>query len=55
MNREGDRKTIRREDYLGSSLSVQVVGQKLQERRLWDVMRIIEDVMQDGENSLAKL
>ena len=55
MNATGDRNTVRREDYLGSPLSVQVVGPKLQERRLWDTMTAIEDIMQSSEKGHSKL
>ena len=45
----GDQKTVDRNAYLGSPLSIQVVAPRLQERRLWDAMVVIERAIRDGK------
>jgi hypothetical protein len=40
-----DRKSVNRRVYLDSALSVQVVAPRLQERRLWQSMDIIDRVV----------
>ncbi|KAH6680470.1 general amidase-like protein [Halenospora varia] len=48
-NRElWDKKTIDRNVYLNSKLSIQVVAPKLQERRLYQAMALIDGVIQQG-------
>ncbi|KAK4697652.1 amidase, partial [Lecanoromycetidae sp. Uapishka_2] len=56
-NRElWNKETIDRNSYLNSPLSVQVVGQRLQERRLWNAMQVIEAAIKDTpEPAKAKL
>ena len=50
----GNKKTIDRNAYLGSPLSIQVVGPRLQERKLWDAMVVIESAIK-GSARTAKL
>ncbi len=51
-----DRKTVDREAYLGSPLCVQVVGPRLQERRVWDVCGVVEEAVRGmGKGMGAKL
>ena len=50
----GDRKTINRNDYLASPLSIQVITPWLQERRLYDAMYAINKVIQ-AKDFAAKL
>lgn len=56
-NRElWDKKTVDRELYVGSPLSVQVLAPRLQERRLVEGMKIIEKVLMDRKSDAkAKL
>jgi amidase len=51
----GDEKTIDRNVYLNSTLSVQVVAPKLQERRLVQAMKLIDEVVRGKDNGLARL
>ena len=44
----GDEKTIDRKVYLNTTLSVQVVAPKLQERRLYQAMAFIDNVLRNG-------
>jgi amidase len=50
----GDRSAIDRNVYLGSPLSIQVVAPRLQERRLYDAMQVIDDAVH-GRWGEAKL
>ena len=43
----GNTRTINRNAYLGSPLSIQVVGPRLQEKHLWNAMMAIEDAIRD--------
>ncbi|MCJ1227763.1 hypothetical protein MMC12_004422 [Toensbergia leucococca] len=54
-NGHGDRESVDRRDYLGSPLAVQVVAPRLQERRLWDVMGVIEEAVRGLGGREAKL
>jgi hypothetical protein len=45
----GDETTIDRRVYLGTPLAIQIVAPKLQERRLYKSMQIVERVIQGGE------
>lgn len=52
----GDTKSIDRKVYLNTPLSVQVVAPKLQERRLYQAMKVIDDVLRGkGGNLPARL
>jgi amidase len=51
----GDPKTIDRRFYLHTKLSVQVVAPKLQERRLYQAMKLIDETIQNGGPERAKL
>ncbi|KUJ21697.1 general amidase-like protein [Mollisia scopiformis] len=56
INRElWDAKTIDRNVYLGTKLSVQVVAPKMQERRLVQAMSLIDEVLQNDRSRQAKL
>lgn len=49
VNRElWDPKTIDRRVYLNTKLSVQVIAPKLQERRLYQAMKLIDDILHSG-------
>lgn len=50
----GNKKTIDRNAYLGSPLSIQVFEPMLQERKLWDAMVVIESTIK-GSARTAKL
>ncbi|KAH8668255.1 general amidase-like protein [Tricladium varicosporioides] len=51
-NRElWDKKTIHRDVYLNSKLSIQVVAPKLQERRLYQAMALIDGIIQQGDQA----
>ena len=50
----GDKKTINRQAYLGTPLAVQVVASRLQERRLFEACKIIEDAIK-SPSKRAKL
>ena len=41
----GDTKTTDRSIYLNTSLSIQVIAPRLQERRLFEAMEVIEQVL----------
>jgi len=52
----GDEKMINRKLYLNTKLSIQVVAPKLQERKLYQAMKLIDDVLHPRSDSLkAKL
>jgi amidase len=51
----GDEKTIDRNVYLNSKLSIQVIAPRLQDRRLYQAMSFIDDVLQSGQPTKAKL
>lgn len=59
VNRELWRKdTIDRTVYLGTPLCIQVVAPKLQEKRLYDAMQVIDHALREsreGKESAAKL
>ncbi|KAI9802130.1 MAG: hypothetical protein M1833_002051 [Piccolia ochrophora] len=50
-----DMTTVDRRVYLGTSLSIQVVAPKLQERRLYQAMQLIDDAIKYGEIRSSKL
>lgn len=55
-NRElWDKKTVDRKLYVGSPLSIQVLAPRLQERRLVEGMKIIQQVLEGGADAKAKL
>ena len=55
-NRElWDKKKVDRKLYLGSPLSIQVLAPRLQERRLVEGMKIIQQVLDSGADAKAKL
>jgi hypothetical protein len=51
----GDEKTIDRNVYLNSKLSIQVIAPRLQDRRLYQAMSFIDNVLQNGGSTKAKL
>lgn len=55
LNILGDEKTIDRKLYLNTKLSIQVVAPKMQERRLFQAMTLIDDILQGGGTKKAKL
>jgi Asp-tRNA(Asn)/Glu-tRNA(Gln) amidotransferase A subunit family amidase len=54
MERPGNTNTVDRNAYLDSPLSIQVVGPRLQERKLWDALPVIENAIK-GSARTAKL
>jgi amidase len=50
----GDKKTIDRNVYLNTTLSVQVVAPKLQERRLYQAMKLIDDVLETSRQQFQQ-
>lgn len=50
----GNESTIDRNMYVGSPLSIQVVVPRLQERRLYNAMQVIENAIR-GSQTIAKL
>lgn len=50
----GDTSSIDRNLYLSSPLSIQVVAPRLQERRLYDAMQVVDDAVH-GRQVSAKL
>jgi len=56
INRElWDKKTIDRKVYLNTKLSVQVVAPKLQERRLYQAMSLIDNILQNESSPRPRL
>jgi amidase len=51
----GDGKTIDRNLYLNSKLSIQVIAPRLQDRRLYQAISFIDNVLQNGGSTKAKL
>jgi amidase len=47
----GDKKTVDRETYLDTTLCIQVVAPKLQERRLVEAMKVIEGMLEKGKRA----
>ena len=54
-NPPGDPKTVDRDVYLNTKLSVQVVAPRLQERRLYQAMALIDSVLRANVEQKAKL
>lgn len=50
----GDSKTIDRNIYLDTSLCVQVVAPKLQERRLYQAMQVVDGIVNGSDRTKAR-
>lgn len=50
----GDSKTIDRNIYLDTSLCIQVVAPKLQERRLYQAMQVVDSIVNGSDRSKAR-